>query len=216
MDKIVADDIITEVTEPTDWVNSIVRNVKETSDGRERVRLCLNPKDLSKNIRREHYYSRSIDETLPLLHGKKLFSVVDTTKGYWHVELDHESNLLCTFNTPFGRYRFKHLPFGIVVSQDIFQRRLDDIYGNIPNVTGIANDIILFGSTQEEHDYAFLNMLTATRANNVSLNSEKLQFSGHQGETKCLLLARQSVFWPGISRDIREMVKACEPCNKYQ
>ena len=40
--------------------------------------------------------------------------------------------------------------------------------------------------------------------------------SGHQGETKCLLLARQSVFWPGISRDIREMVKACEPCNKYQ
>ena len=68
LDKIVADDIITEVTEPTDWVNSIVRNV--TSDGRERVRLCLNPKDLSKNIRREHYYSRSIDEILPLLHGK--------------------------------------------------------------------------------------------------------------------------------------------------
>lgn len=43
-----------------------------------------------------------------------------------------------------------------------------------------------------------------------------LTHSGHQGETKCLLLARQSVFWPGISRDIRELVKACEPCNKYQ
>lgn len=40
--------------------------------------------------------------------------------------------------------------------------------------------------------------------------------SGHQGETKSLPLARQSVFWPGISRDIREMVKACEQCNKYQ
>ena len=101
-DKMITDDIITEVTEPTHWVNLIVCNVKETSDGRKKVRLCLDPKDLNKNIRREHYYSRSIDEILPLLHGKNFFSVVDTTKGYWHVELDHESSLLCTFNLPFG------------------------------------------------------------------------------------------------------------------
>ena len=176
LDKMIADDVITEVTEPTAWVNSIVCNVKETSDGKKKVRLCLDPKDLNKNIRREHYYSRTIDEILPSLHNKNYFSVVDTTKGYWHVELDHESSLLCTFNTPFGRYRFKRLPFGIVVSQDIFQRKLDDIYKNIPNVTGIADDIIVFGSTEEEHDRAFVNMLEATRANNVSLNSEKLQF----------------------------------------
>jgi len=104
---------------------------------------------LNKNIRREHYYSRTIDEILPLLHGKRYFSVIDTAKGYWHVELDQESSLLCTFNTPFRRYRFKRLPFGIVVSQDIFQRKLDDIYKNISNVSGIADDIIVFGSTEE-------------------------------------------------------------------
>ena len=40
--------------------------------------------------------------------------------------------------------------------------------------------------------------------------------TGHQGETKCLLFARQSVFWPGMSGDIRQMVKDCELCNKYQ
>lgn len=72
LDKMIADDIITEVSEPTDWVNSIVCYVKETSDGRKKVRLCLDPKDLNKNIRREHYYSRSIDEILPL-HGKRNF-----------------------------------------------------------------------------------------------------------------------------------------------
>ena len=176
LEKMIADDIITDVTEPTDWVNSIVCNVKETPDGKKKVRLCLDPKYLNKSIRREHHYSRTIDEILPLLHGKKYFSVVDTTKGYWHVELDYDSSLLCTFNTPFGRYRFKRLPFGIVVSQDIFQRKLDDVYKNIPNVTGIADDIIVFGSTEKEHDQAFVNMLEATRANNVSLNSGKVQF----------------------------------------
>jgi hypothetical protein len=84
---------------------------------KNKVRLCLDPRDLNKNIKREHYYSKTIDEVLPLLHGKKYFSLVDTKKGYWHVELDDESSHLCTFNTPFGRYRFKRLPFGIVVIQ---------------------------------------------------------------------------------------------------
>ena len=305
LDKMIADDVITEVTEPTAWVNSIVCNVKETSDGKKKVRLCLDPKDLNKNIPREHYYSRTIDEILPSLHNKNYFSVVDTTKGYWHVELDHESSLLCTFNTPFGRYRFKRLPFGIVVSQDIFRRKLDDIYKNIPNVTGIANDNIEVkywrGETIPVAD-ALSRVCTTTKSIGTGNQSENRApdysihfmtdtpcpidigsvksatakdptmqllkttiYSGwppyrkqcpkelwdywnvrcdlvledglilkgdrvvvpesqvleathtsHQGETKCLLLARQSVFWPGISGDIRQMVKNCELCNKHQ
>ena len=39
---------------------------------------------------------------------------------------------------------------------------------------------------------------------------------GHQGETKCILLARESVFWPGIPNDIRQMVKDCDSCNRHQ
>ena len=51
-----------------------------------------------------------------------------------------------------------------------------------------------------------------------SLRAQVLEatHTGHQGETKCFLFARQSVFWPDISGDIRQMVKDCELCNKYQ
>ena len=59
-----------------------------------------------------------------------------TTKRYWHVELDHESSMLCTFTTPFSRYRFKCLPFGMVVSQDIFQLKLGHICKNILKLLG--------------------------------------------------------------------------------
>lgn len=175
LEQMIKDDIITEVTEPTDWVNSIVCNVKDTPLGKK-VRLCLDPRDLNKSIRREHHPTRTIDEILPLLHGKKYFSVVDTKKGYWHVELDLSSSLLCTFNTPFGRYRFKRLPFGVIVSQDIFQRNLDNICKDLNNVTGIADDIIVFGATSEEHDQAFIQLLESCKANNICLNSGKLQF----------------------------------------
>ena len=40
--------------------------------------------------------------------------------------------------------------------------------------------------------------------------------TGHQGETKCLLLARESVFWPGITNDVKQLVKDCDTCNKFQ
>ena len=39
---------------------------------------------------------------------------------------------------------------------------------------------------------------------------------GHQGETKCILLAREAVFWPGITNQIKEMVKVCATCQKFQ
>ena len=74
------------------------------------------------------------------------------------------------------RYRFKGLPFGVNVSQDVFQHKLDEVFKNIPNVGGIADDILIVGNTPQEHDQAFINMLEASRNNNVSLNSEKLQF----------------------------------------
>jgi len=50
------------------------------------------------------------------------------------------------------------------------------VYKDIPNVTSIADDIIIAGSTQQEHDQAFMSMLEATRKNDIGLNSTKLQF----------------------------------------
>ena len=90
------------------------------------------------------------------------------------MELDEESSLLCTFNTSFGCYKFNQLPFGVRVAK-ILQMKLDHAYEGIPNVMGIADDIIA-GSTPEEHDEALLSMFEASRKNNIGLNSEKLQF----------------------------------------
>lgn len=40
--------------------------------------------------------------------------------GYWFVKLGRESELLTTFNSPFGRYCFQRMPFDLVMSQDFF------------------------------------------------------------------------------------------------
>ena len=63
-----------------------------------------------------------------------------------------------------------------MVSSDIFQRKLDSIFIGMSSVTGIADDKIIFGSTDEEHDKNFIQLLEAVRKNDIKLNKDKLQF----------------------------------------
>ena len=56
--------IIKPVAGHTDWINSIVPVGKP--DGS--IQLCLDPKDLNKSIKRNKYYSKTIDEVCAELH----------------------------------------------------------------------------------------------------------------------------------------------------
>ena len=78
------DGIIVEVNRPTDWVNSLV--VREKPNGS--LKVCLEPKDLNKTIKREHYPVPTVDLVTPKLHGSTLFSRLNAENAYWHVELD--------------------------------------------------------------------------------------------------------------------------------
>ena len=119
LDRLVKEEIITEVHEHTEWINSIVPVMKEDSS----LRLCLDPKDLNKAIKRNQWYARTLDDILPELAQSKFFTVKDVTSGFWHVPLDLRSSLLTTFNTPWGKYRWLRMPFGLKVSGDVFQER---------------------------------------------------------------------------------------------
>ena len=94
--------IIATVTEPTDWVNSLV--VVENPNGK--LRICLDPKDLNAAIKRPHYPMPTLEDALSKMTGAKFFSKLDARSEYWQLKLSPESSYLTTFNTPYGRYRF--------------------------------------------------------------------------------------------------------------
>ena len=164
--------IITEVHEHTEWINSIVPVMKE--DGS--LRLCLDPKDLNKAIERNQWYVRTLDDILPELVQSKYFTVKDATSGFWHIPLDFRSSLLTTFNTPWGNCRWLRMPFGLKVSGDVFEERLDRVIRLVPGVLGIADDIVIHGATENTHNGTVLVLCETARLNNLSLNSKKMQF----------------------------------------
>ena len=140
------------------------------------IRLCIDPKDLNEALEREPYYSRTIDELISMFAGAKVFTIVDMDKGYWQVVLHPESRKLTCMAFDIGRYQFKRLPMGSKVASDIFQRMLDSVYIGLPGVTGIADDMVIFGRNEEEHDRNLILFLETTRKNGLVLNKRKLQF----------------------------------------
>ena len=80
------------------------------------------------------------------------------------MKLDDEWKLLATFNTPYGRYCFRRLPFGVVSALDVFQKKVDQTFEGLPGFVAIADDIVVFGKTEAEHDEHLDNIMKRTNA----------------------------------------------------
>ena len=196
--------ILEETKDVTEWVNSFVIMEKKIpidsnnshSPGHsmnKKLRICLDPRDLNEALEREPYYTHSIEEIMGKFHGMTRFTIADFNKGYWMVELDPESRKYTMMALDIGRFQWTQLPMGSIVAQDIFQRKLDAIFLSIPGVTGIADDMIIYGRRNLEHDQHLVNFLEVYGKNTLTLNPDKMQFRlpqvsffGHQWSGKGL------------------------------
>lgn len=200
--------VVEKVNKPTEWVNSLV--IIEKADGS--LRLCLDPKDLNKVIKREHHLIPKTEDLIAKLSGNSVFSVLDMKDGFWQCKISDDSADLCTFSTPFGRYRFLRLPFGICSAPEVFQKTNERLFGNIKNVQVYFDDIIIAGKTIEEHDLALAAVLDQARNVGVRFNESKFQFRVAEVKFVGRRISKKGV--AADSKHIRPIVEMDTPCNK--
>ena len=147
---------------------------------KRKLRICLDPRDLNEALKREPYYTCSVDEITAKLQGMTVFTIVDFKKGYWMVVLHQDSKKLTCMSLPFGRFQWTRLPMGIMVAQDIFQSKLDAIFIGMEGVKGIVDDMVITGRDEMEHDRNFLAFMEKYMRNNLTLNVEKIQLKQPQ------------------------------------
>ena len=170
-------EIVARVTTPTSWISSMVVVPKPNGT----LRICLDPKDLNRALQRENYPLPTIEEVATRLHGAKVFTVLDVACGFWHVALDEQSSFLTTFNTPFGRYRWKRMPFGIKSAPEIFQRKMHELIEGLNGVEVIADDFVVVGygdslqAASKDHDKSLSVFLQRCEERGVHLNIDKLK-----------------------------------------
>ena len=171
LDNLETNNIIAK--EPVDWVSNLVIVEKPNST----LRLCLDPPDLNEVIEKEDFKPPNIETISNTLSGCKVFSVVDMSNCYWHQKLTEESSFLCVFNSPFGRYRFKRMPFGISCASEVAQKMVEKHFGDISGALPIFDDIIIGGKDKQEHDLILRKpVLTRARERNIKFNRDKIQF----------------------------------------
>ena len=164
--------VISPVTAPTEWCAGIVPVLKPNG----KVRICVDLTKLNKAVQREVHPMPSVDESLARLENSRIFSKLDANSGFWQIPLDEESRLLTTFVTPFGRYCFNRLPFGISSAPEIFQRTLSGILEDLNGTICQMDDILVHGVDQSVHDRRLRAILHRLQEAGLTLN-DKCEFS---------------------------------------
>jgi len=169
LDEMEKKGIIRECPETTDWVHNLVLVVKKNGD----LRVCLDPKNLNKFLVRNVHYTASWEDVLPTFRNGANFSTLDATSGYWTKKLSAESQLLTAFNTPFKKYCFVRMPFGLSTSSEIFCKEMDRALAGIPGTFPCADDVKVQGSNERRHDLHLLETVERAAAAGLKFNPEK-------------------------------------------
>ena len=185
LDDMVTSGKLAKVDEPTSWCSNMTVREKVLPDGNTKVRLCQDPSQtLNKAIVIPHYQIPTIQEILPRLSGKKYktFSIFDALDGFTQIALTDESSLLTTMHTPWGRYRWLRLLYGISSAPEEFQLRMHEALEGLQDVYCIADDILVVGQgeTREEankqHDLNVFALMKRAQERNLKFNPQKIQF----------------------------------------
>ena len=138
------------------------------------LRICLDAPELNDHILRENTQIPTKEEAQSLFRDARFFSKIDASSAFWHLRLDEESSYLTTFNTPFGRYRFLVMPYGIKSASEIFHRELSRLFEREEGVVNIHDDIIVYSKTPAEHVDKVERVLDMCKQNGIKLNPDKV------------------------------------------
>lgn len=164
---------VLEPMDSSDWGTPLVPILKPNGS----IRICGDYKStVNRSLIDIRYPLPRIEEIFARLEGGVFFTKLDLSNAYNQLLLDEESQKLCAWSTHKGIFKMKRLPFGVKPASAIFQRTIETLLRNIPNVVNYMDDIVVSGSNFDEHVRNCKLVLTRLREVNLKLNLDKCQF----------------------------------------
>ena len=129
------------------------------------------------------YYMATFDEILERVSQSKCISKIDLRKGFYQIEVEKESVPKTAFITPYGKYEFLRMPFGLRNAPGIFQRTMEIVLrGCYAWAAPYIDDIVVFSDSGVEHEAHLRAVLEALWENGLTVNEEKCAFGRQQLE----------------------------------
>lgn len=190
--------------------------------------MCVDMRCANKAVCRERHVTPTVDDILTALNEATVFSKLDLKEGYHQLELHEDSRPVTTFSTHAGLFRYKRLNFGINSAAEVFQNTIRQVLGGIPNVLNVSDDILVYGTTKEDHDKALEATLERLSKGGLTLNPKKcsffqkqLTFFGHVFSSAGVqpdpmkVSALQNAVPPTSANEVRSLLGMFNYCGRF-
>ena len=206
---------ILDINEASNWVHALVPVVKPNG----KLHVCLDPHTLNSVLQHNIHNAQRFIDIITQIGGFTHCSMIDANSGFWTLPLNAISQLLTTFDTPWGCYCFLKLQFGLWESQYFFQFCMD--FNNFKAINKgthiITDDMLIVGSDSSStgsHDYHLIQVLNKCCEIGLKLNPDKCIMKSMQ-----VLFFRHLVTSDRLKPDLRKINAIANmpaPQNKTQ
>ena len=170
------------------WVSPIVVVPKKSAPGKPpKRRLCVDFRkvnDLQQEVitagktkgQISIHPLPKIDEMYAKLKGAKVFSTIDLRSGYHHIALGKSSRARTAFVTPFGKYKFLMVPFGLAQAPAYFQLIMNKVLKGLKFAMTYLDDIIIFSENELQHLEHLETVFSQLREARLKMEPSKCDF----------------------------------------
>ena len=160
------------VNDPVKWCHRMIITAKSNGEPRRVVDFTA----LNKYAPRQTHHTETPWALVSSIPSNKVKSTLDCWHGYHSVPLAPADRHLTTFITPWGRYRYRTAPQGLISAGDGYTHRKAEIMGDFGNVKNCVDDSLLFDDTIEENFFRVCSFLEQGAKGGCTFNPEKFQF----------------------------------------
>ena len=177
VNKLVELGVVVPSTSP--WASPIVPVPK--TDGS--IRLCIDYRRINAITEADPYYMTTLEEILERVGGSRCVSKLDLCKGFYQIEVEEESVEKTAFITPFGKFAFRRMPFGLRNAPAVFQITMEVVLRGCYSCSApYIDDIIVFSKDGVEHVQHLKLVLGALSENGLTVKRMKCEFGKKQIE----------------------------------
>ena len=124
----------------------------------------------------DNYPLPRVDDLFTAMSGGKVFSKLNLTHAYQQVLLSESSNKYTTINTTKGLFEYQRIPFVISSAPAIFQRAMEGLFQDLPDVIVYLDDVLVTGPNKEEHLKNLDKVMDRLKSAGVTLKQPKCIF----------------------------------------
>ena len=145
--------------------------------GNEGKCLVIDDRALNKVTRKFTLPMPKVEDTFSKLNGATYFTTLDLRAGHHHIPFDKPSIPKTAFNSPFGKFEYAKVPFGLAQPPAYFQELMTGILKDFPFSIAYLDDIIILSKTPQEHISHIRMVFEKLKLANLSMKKAGAVFS---------------------------------------